>query len=265
MSRKRQIVASAVNLADGAAAADRLRVLAGQQRRGAGERGGEAKAWYRVVARDALTTEIMIYDEISDWGVTAYDFVSELRGIVTPNVTVRINSPGGSIFDGFAIYNALLSHPARVKTQIDGIAASAASFIAQAGDEIVAAEASTMMVHGGSGLCWGKAADMREMADLLDKLDGQMAQIYAQRTERPVDEWLAQMPLDTWYTSSEALVAGLVDRVEAPRAGDTEPADTPAEDDADATAAALLEVFGPTVSAGAADDLSVLLRSFREE
>lgn len=221
MSRKRQIVASAVDLAAAAQTADRLRAVAHRAPR------ADVKQWYRIAA-SATDAEVWIYDEIGDWGVTAMDFVAELRTIHAPTLTVHINSPGGSIFDGFAIYNALLSHPARVTTRVEGIAASAASFIAQAGDEIVAAEASSMMVHGGSGVCVGKAADMREMADLLDKLDGQMAAIYAQRTERPTAEWLEQMPSDTWYTSSEALAAGLVDRIDSGR-----PATGPDESDDD--------------------------------
>ncbi len=215
MSRKRQTVASVVDLVACAQTATRLREVAARGPK------TEAKQWYRVSALDGSTTEIMIYDEIGEWGITAADFVAELRGVHTPNITVRVNSGGGSIFDGFAIYNALLNHNARVVARVEGVAASAASFIVQAADEIVAAEASTMMVHGGSGMCYGKAADMREMAGLLDKLDGQMAAIYAQRTERPAAEWLAQMNVDTWYTADEAKAAGLVDRVETAGEGTT--------------------------------------------
>lgn len=210
MSRKRAIVASAVDLTAGMQAVERLRAVAVRDRE-------KTAPWYSFTAQDASTTEVMIYAEIGEWGVTALDFVAELRQIRTPNITVRLNSPGGAIFDGFAIYNALLNHPARVVARIEGVAASAASFIAQAADEIEADEASTMMVHGGSGMCIGKAADMREMADLLDKLDSQMAGIYAQRTERPREEWLAQMGVDTWYTAEEAVAAGLVDRLTSAR------------------------------------------------
>lgn len=180
--------------------------------------------WYRINALSALDTEVMIYNEIGEWGVTAIDFVQELKAIATPNISVRINSPGGAVFDGFAIYNALLNHPAKVTAYVDGVAASAASFIAQAADEIIVAEASSMMVHGCSGICIGKKGDMREMAAMMEKLDGQMASIYAQRTERPQGEWMAQMDEDTWYTAEEAVLAGLADRVAEPPKRTTEAA-----------------------------------------
>lgn len=214
MSRKRDAVAKVVDLTASLHAADRLRQVAARDKDKCGP-------WYSIKALGALDTEVMIYAEIGEWGVTALDFVQELRAIASPNISVRINSPGGAIFDGFSIYNALLNHPAHVTAYVDGVAASAASFIAQAADEIVCAKASSMMVHGGSGMCIGKAADMREMAALLDKLDGQMAAIYAQRTERPAAEWLAQMGGDTWYTAEEAVEAGLADRVADDVKGDT--------------------------------------------
>lgn len=186
------------------------------------------QAWYKVNALSASETEVMIYAEIGEWGVTALDFVQELRGIVTPNLTVRINSPGGAVFDGFAIYNALLNHPAKVTAYVDGVAASAASFIAQAADEIVVAEASTMMVHGCSGICIGKAGDLEVAAGMMRKIDSQMAAIYAQRSERPAAEWLEQMADDRWYTAEEAVAAGLADRVAEPEKRADAPAEEPA-------------------------------------
>lgn len=213
------------------------------------------KPWFKVTALSALDTEVMIYDEISEYGVTALDFVQELRAIATPNLTVRINSPGGQIFDGFAIYNALLNHPSRVTAYIDGVAASAASFIAQAADEIIVADASTMMVHGGSGLCYGKKQDMKNMHDLLDKLDGQMASIYAQRTERPAAEWMTQLDEDTWYTAQEAVAAGLADRVAAPPERVAAPAEVVDARTTETPVAALAPV----------DDDDLFLRVFTEE
>lgn len=243
MSKKRGAVAKVVDLTASLHAADRLRQVATRDK----DKNGP---WYSIKALGALDTEVLIYAEIGEWGVTAIDFIQELRSVASPNITVRINSPGGQIFDGFAIYNALLNHPAHVTAHVDGVAASAASFIAQAADEIIVAKASSMMVHGGSGMCIGKAADMRTMADLLDKLDGQMAAIYAQRTERPTAEWLAQMGTDTWYTADEAVAAGLADRVaDAPerveaRTTQTPVADSAPDDDADDL---LLRVFAEEV------------------
>lgn len=214
MSRKRVDIKRVIDLSASLHAADRLRQLSARDQT-------KSKPWYSIKAQGPLDTEVMIYAEIGEWGVTALDFVQELRSISTPNISVRINSPGGQVFDGFSIYNGLLNHPARITAYIDGVAASAASFIAQAADEIVCAKASSMMVHGASGVCIGKSADMREMADLLDKLNGQMAAIYAQRTERPSAEWLAQMGVDTWYTADEAVTAGLADRVAELQSADT--------------------------------------------
>lgn len=243
MSRKRQIVASAVNLVEAAQVSARLRDVSAR-----GPRVEGAPPWYRIEVNVGAAS-VWIYDEIGEWGVSALDFVAELRAVHAPAIVVHINSPGGSIFDGFAIYNALLNHPARVTTRVEGVAASAASFIAQAGDEIVADEASTMMVHGGSGICIGKAADMREMADLLDKLDGQMAAIYAQRTERPTAEWLEQMPTDRWYTSDEAHAAGLVDRIERRPSGETPP---PPDGSASPSVVAEADPFDFAAAVGAA-------------
>lgn len=214
MSKRRGAVTSVMDLTASLHAVNRLRELSARDQT-------KSNPWYSIKAQGVLDTEVLIYAEIGEWGVTALDFVQELRAIATPNIHVRINSPGGAVFDGFSIYNALLNHPARVTAYIDGVAASAASFIAQAADDIVCAKASSMMVHGASGVCVGKSADMREMADLLDKLNGQMAAIYAQRTERPAAEWLAQMGGDTWYTAEEAVAAGLADRVAEAEVSDT--------------------------------------------
>ncbi|AOD24052.1 hypothetical protein IM25_22745 [Rhodococcus sp. p52] len=178
------------------------------------------RPWYRIrnAADDEDVVEILIYDEIgySYWygGVSAQDMVRELQKIDADEIRVRINSPGGDVFEGIAILNALRSHPARVTTVIDGLAASAASFIAMAGDEIVIARNAEMMIHEASGLCIGNAADMRELADQLDRVGDNIAGIYADRAGGDATDWREAMRTETWYSDEEAVAAGLADRVE---------------------------------------------------
>lgn len=176
--------------------------------------------WYRI--RNAADTdepvEILIYDEIgySYWGgITAQDFVRDLSRIDADEITVRINSPGGDVFDGIAILNALRGHKARITTVVDGLAASAASFIAMAGDEIVMNRNAEMMIHDPSGICIGNAADMRELADRLDRVGDNIASVYADRAGGSVEQWRDAMLAETWYSDAEAVDAGLADRVES--------------------------------------------------
>jgi ATP-dependent protease ClpP protease subunit len=171
------------------------------------------KSWYRIANVAADSVEIGLYDEIGVYGVSASDFVSELQAVDTGRITLRINSPGGDVFDGLAILNSLRNHRAVIHVVVDGLAASAASFIAQAGDTIEMAPNSLLMIHEASGLCLGNAADMRELADLLDKTSANIANIYSRRSGRSADEHRAAMRNETWYTDQEAVDAGLADSV----------------------------------------------------
>lgn len=155
--------------------------------------------------------ELLIYDEIGYWGVTARDVIAALAEVSAPEITVRLNSPGGDVFDGVAIYNALRGHPARVTAVVDSLAASAASFIAMAADEITMNRASQLMIHDASGLCMGNAADMEHMRGLLDRISDTIAGIYADRAGGTPDEWRALMRAETWFTGAEAVAAGLAD------------------------------------------------------
>jgi ATP-dependent protease ClpP protease subunit len=169
--------------------------------------------WYRIANKSSSVAEVMIYDEIGFFGVTAADFVKDLRGITADQIDLRLNTPGGDVFDGVAIYNALRDHAARVEVTVDGLAASAGSFIAQAGDRVVMNRGSQMMIHDAWGLTIGNADDMRQMADLLDKNTASIAGIYAERSGRPVDEWRDLMRAETWFDADEAVEAGLADEV----------------------------------------------------
>jgi ATP-dependent protease ClpP protease subunit len=178
-------------------------------------------SWYSIRARATGAAderaEISIYDEIGAYGVTAKGFLAEL-GALPANVAIdlRLNSPGGSVFDAVAIYNALQRHAGPVTVWIDGIAASASSYIAMAGDEIVMPENAFLMIHDPAGLVMGTAADMREMAGTLDKIAGSMTRGYAARSGKPEAEIAALMAAETWFDASDALATGLATRIAAP-------------------------------------------------
>src|SRR5690606_38136643 len=125
------------------------------------------------------------------------------------------------VFDGVAIYNALRDHPADVAVRVDGLAASAASFIAQAGDKVTMNRGSQLMIHDAWGLCIGPAADMRETAALLDRVSDTIAGLYAARAGGTVEDWREAMLAESWYSAEEAVEANLADEV-VPAKGDSD-------------------------------------------
>lgn len=173
--------------------------------------------WYSIRNADGDKAVLRIYDEIH-WlfGVSADMFAEELAAITAPEIEVQINSPGGDVFDGIAIFNALRAHSAKVTTRVDGLAASAASVIAQAGDHRVMLSGSQMMVHEAWGVTVGPAADHREMADLLDKQSDIITGIYAERSGRDADELRGMVAAETWLSAEETVEAGLADEVVSP-------------------------------------------------
>ena len=178
-------------------------------------------SWYTIRARapgaTAERAEISIYDEIGAYGVSAKGFLAELGALPDEvPIDLRLNSPGGSVFDAVAIHNALQRHAGPVTVWIDGIAASAASYIAMAGDEIVMPENAFLMIHDPAGLVMGTAADMREMAGTLDKIAGSMVRGYAARSGKPEAEIAALMAAETWFDATDALEAGLATRLAEP-------------------------------------------------
>lgn len=173
--------------------------------------------WYSLKASVATeagpTAELYIYDEIGYWGVTATDLINELKNITDSAISVRLNTPGGDVFDGIAIMNALKAHPAAVHVTVDSLAASIGSVIAMAGDTIIMAPNSQMMIHNAHGVVIGNANDMREFAALLDKQDANLASIYQARAGGRSDSWRNAMKAETWYSAEEAVDAGLADKV----------------------------------------------------
>ncbi len=179
------------------------------------------KSWYTIRARasgaQGSRMEVVIYDEIGAYGVTAKGFLAEL-GALPDGVPIdlRLNSPGGSVFDAVAIYNALQRHEGEITVWIDGIAASAASYVAMAGDEIVMPENAFLMIHDPSGLVMGTAAEMREMAETMDKIAGSIIRGYAARSGRSEEEIAALMAAETWFDAEAAIEAGLATRMVEP-------------------------------------------------
>lgn len=170
------------------------------------------------MAKSAKSAEILIYGDIGPvfWGdeVSAADFANTLREIGdVAELNVRINSYGGSVFEGVAIYQQLNQHPAKINVRVDGIAASIASVIAMAGDHVEIAEAGMMMIHDAATMSAGNAEEMRRIANLLDKTSGQIAEVYAAKTGKSATEMRDAMRAETWLTGKEAKEMGLVDAV----------------------------------------------------
>jgi ATP-dependent protease ClpP protease subunit len=191
------------------------------------------RSWFRIVNADQppaqqgppAVAEIWIYDEIGMWGITAGDFVAQLSQVEADAIDLHVNSPGGDVYDGIAILNALRSHPADVTTYVDGIAASIASVIAMGGNQIIMARNSQMMIHDAFGLCVGDAATMRETADMLDKASDNIADVYNARAGGGIALWRSRMKNTTWYSADEAVAAKLADEVAAvPSRSKTKPA-----------------------------------------
>lgn len=166
--------------------------------------------------------EIMIYGRIGGggWfmdGIGAADVAAALKDLGPGPVNVRINSGGGDVFDGVAIHSLLARHPGTVTTYVDGLAASAASFIMLAGERVVASRNSMVMIHDAMTGVFGAKARLLRAVDLLDKVSVNIADMYAEKAGEDVDHWRAKMEENgedgVWYTGTEALDAGLVDDI----------------------------------------------------
>ncbi|MFA9232066.1 MAG: head maturation protease, ClpP-related [Microgenomates group bacterium] len=175
--------------------------------KGAGEFRAEGNTiWvYDVIASD---------DDEANWfgGISPRQFMSALSATTGP-VTLRINSPGGSVFGAQAMVAAMRAHGAPITAQIDSLAASAASVIASEAATTVMAPGAMMMIHKAWGMSIGNETDMRATAELLAKIDGQIAETYARRSEGDAANYLDLMAAETWFTAQEAVDAKLADMV----------------------------------------------------
>lgn len=171
-------------------------------------------------AADGVAT-LRLYDPIDswggEWGVSAKEFTRALDALPddTAEIRLHINSPGGEVFEAVTILNNLRRHRARVVAIVDGLAASAASFLAAGADELIMGRNSELMIHDAWGLCVGNAGDMRDIAGRLDALSDNIASIYASKADGSTEEWRAAMLAETWYSADEAVAAGLADVVES--------------------------------------------------
>lgn len=173
---------------------------------------------FEVVAKtDANEVEVFLYDAIVSseaeaeyWGGVAPEaFVKAIYGIdKDATINLRINSPGGSVFAARAMEQALRDHKGRVVVHIDGLAASAATFIAMAGEEIIMSKGALFMIHKAWTGLWANADGLRKEADLLDKIDGTLADTYADKTGKTAEQVAAWMAAETWFTAAEALEQG---------------------------------------------------------
>jgi ATP-dependent protease ClpP protease subunit len=172
------------------------------------------KSWYSITAKGEDEVEIRIYEDIGFYGVSAKSFADALEAVPAQTIHIRLNTYGGEAFDGIAIHNALQAHPARVVVHVDGIAASAGSIIAMAGDEIRMADNAFLMIHEARGGVMGEADDMRQYADVLDKLNDSIALTYQKRGGKTRQYWRNAMAEESWYSADEAKAVGLADSVD---------------------------------------------------
>ena len=162
--------------------------------------------------------EIWLYDAIGSNffgdGITAKTFQQELARLgKVGTINLHINSPGGDVFDGFAIYNQLAQHPARIEVDVDGVAASIASIIAMAGDEIRVAKNASIMIHNPRGFAAGEESEMQRVAGLLRTIKGNLVDTYRDRTGNPADKIASWMDDETWFTAEAALENGFATSV----------------------------------------------------
>jgi ATP-dependent Clp protease, protease subunit len=169
----------------------------------------------RKVAIDNESNTIWIYDIIGAdvfGGIDALKTVKAINGMQGEEITLRINSPGGDVFAGRAIATALKGHKAKVTAYVDGVAASAATTILMAADEIIMADGSFIMVHNAMTFVYGNKEEMLETAALLEKIDDAIAQDYAERTGESLEEVKAWMRDETWFNADEAVTFKMADK-----------------------------------------------------
>lgn len=172
------------------------------------------KTWYNVkAAADGKQATISIFDEIGMWGVNAKDFIASFRQIAEQDVTLELNTPGGSVFDALAMFNAMKMSGKNITVKVMGIAASAGSYLAMVGNKIVMPENTFMMIHNPLNGIYGNAEDMREMADVLDKIGNSLTATYVARTGKSDEDVRALLANDTYLTAAECLELGFCDEV----------------------------------------------------
>jgi len=169
--------------------------------------------WYNIQNKAGEAADIYIFDEIGTYGVTAQDFISEIKGLKDMPINLRINSLGGDVFDGMAMYNVIKRREAKTTVYIEGIAASIATIIALGADEVIMAENSLFMIHNAWGGKAGEAKDMRKTADTLDKITSELTDIYVKKTGLSHEVLAEMMDEETWLNAQEAFSLGFIDTI----------------------------------------------------
>ena len=170
--------------------------------------------WYALTPKPSVSeTEISIFDEIGMYGISAKQFISDLKAIpANDKIVLKIHSPGGEVFDGNAIFNAL-QRRGNVEVQIEGLAASMATVISLAGMPVKMAENGFYMIHNPWGVAMGDAAELRDQAELLDKIRSNMVGAYAAKSGQDPEQIQEWMDAETWFTAAEAHSAGFIDEI----------------------------------------------------
>lgn len=171
------------------------------------------RPWFSIRNAAEPVAELTIFDDVGGWGTTADDFARQLKDVTAPELVLLLNSPGGEVFAGMAIADAIRRHPAKVTAYVTSLAASIASVIAMAGDRVVMAPGSMLMIHDAQGICQGDAGDMAEQGALLDRVSNTIAAVYAERAGGEAKAWRKRMKAETWFTAEEAVAVGLADEV----------------------------------------------------
>lgn len=169
--------------------------------------------WYNINSKASKVVDVYIFDEIGMGGVNAQGFIEEIKSFKDSPMNLHINCVGGDVFDGMAIYNIIKKRTATTTVYIEGIAASMGSVIALAANKVVMAENSLFMIHNAWGGAMGEAKEMKKTAKLLDKISGEIADIYVKKTKLPYDEVKEMMDEETWLNAEEALELGFIDSI----------------------------------------------------
>ncbi|HWU46150.1 MAG TPA: head maturation protease, ClpP-related [Humibacter sp.] len=184
------------------------------------------KAWFRIEAPKALLSggtqaDVYVYGDIVDvdfWGdgidVAAQEFVQQIAALDVGQINLYVNSPGGDVYAAIAMRNALARHPANVTATVDGLAASAASFLLTGANDVVMSPNAELMIHDAWSFARGDAEDLRAEADNLDRVSMNLASMYAAKAGGTPEDWRSIMQAETWYSADEAVIAGLADRVD---------------------------------------------------
>ncbi len=169
--------------------------------------------WYNIQNKAGETADVYIFDEIGTYGITAQEFITDIKDLKDTPINLRINSLGGDVFDGMAMYNVIKRREAKTTVYIEGIAASIATIISLGADEVVMAENSLFMIHNAWGGTMGEAKDMRKTAETLEKITGELTDIYRKKTGLSYDALAEMMDEETWLNANEALEMGFIDTI----------------------------------------------------